>query len=619
MSQISMSQISMSLALLLSVFFLFLPTGGQAQSGRALDLTQLPVKLMLGDDPAYADPDFADDDWKHHDVFAIGDRVARDGGLEVRFYWQRIHFDGAALPVLAKPALHIGVLVSGNILYLNGVEFARVAMQEKPFGGLDAGNDKGMPRVFAIPPNLLKQDGKNVLAIRSVRGALNASILAGPVEITEESTALSQSHGKTLFFVLFNSLSLFVFFLAFLVTLIVWLVSRETNGLGWLVLTFLTLQPHFIFNSSLALFLGLSVSPVIFPFLTANLAALSLVPMLEFSARHLKIKIRWYGRLLQLALLLLPFIPEVGSDFLFPIRRIDSLIWLVFLLLTFTLITWWAVRRALQPDRRAYPVIIGATAIWIGAALGLAGGDQWFYAKTGTSSGDITVPLFLISLAWAGMQPLFEARARLAKAQSEVIEAQEYERRRIAYDIHDGVGQWLSTIKLNLQMLQGQHRDGSVAQGVADVVCHVDAAISDTRRIAHDLSPAMIEKQGLIAAMQSHADVIRSRAGINVRIEIEDEQESGFDATSEGHLYRIYQEALQNAIKHGRATDIRVSFSRNGNQFHFMIKDNGTGFDTNAPSEGLGLASMHRRAELLDATLDVKPVAGKGTEVVVAR
>jgi signal transduction histidine kinase len=609
----------MFLALLLSLFFLLLPTGVQAQSDQSLDLTQLPVKLMLGDDPAYAVPDFADDDWQQHDVFAIGDAVARDGGLDARIFWQRIHFDGTALPDLAKPALHIGVLVWGNILYLNGVEFARVAMLEEPFGGIDAGNDKGMPRVFAIPPDLLKRDGMNVLAIRSVRGGLDASILAGPVEITEESTALSQSRGKTLGFVLYNSMAIFIFILAFLVTLIVWLVSRETNGLGWLVLTFLCLLPLYIFNSSLALFLDLSISPVLFPFLTANLSALCLVPMLEFSARHLKIRIRLPVRLLQLMILLLPIIPEVGSDFLFPIRRIDTLIWMFFLLLTFMLITWWAVRRALQWDRRAYPIVIGATAIWIGAGLVLGGGERWFFAHTGTGSGDITIPVFLISLAWAGMQPLFEARARLAKAQSEVIEVQEYERRRIAYDIHDGVGQWLSTIKLNLQMLQGQHRDGPVAQGMADVVGHVDAAISDTRRIAHDLSPAMIEKQGLIAAMQSHADVIRSRAGINVRIEIEDEQESGFDATSEGHLYRIYQEALQNAIKHGRATDIRVSFSRNGNQFRFTIKDNGTGFDTNAPSKGLGLASMHRRAELLGATLDVKSVAGKGAVVVVER
>ena len=597
---------------------LFLTCWSISALAEGLDLTKLPVKLMIGDDPAFAEPGFSDRSWSQHDILAVGEAVASKADLTDSIYWQRITFDGAKLKGIAQPALHIGVLYWGNVFYLNGVEFAREAMHDKPFGGIYAGNDKGMPRVLPIPEDLLNLDGNNVLAIRSARGGLEAVILAGPVEITEESYALGKAQGKILFFVLYNSLSLFIFILAFLLTLIVWLSTREKkNGLGWLLLAFMTLLPHYLFNTSLALYLDLSVSPVLFPYLTASISALCLIPLLEFSARHLKIRIRWYIRLIQLATLLLPVIPDPEADFLFPISRLDTLIWMALLLATFLLITIWAIYRALQRDRRAYPIVIGATAVWIGSALVLLGGEMWFFANTGTGSGDITVPIFLISLAWAGMQPLFEARARLAEAQNKVLQAQEYERRRIAYDIHDGVGQWLSTIKLNLQMLQGLHRDKTIAADVADVVSHVDSAISDTRRIAHDLSPAMIEQKGLVAAMKSHADVIHSRSGTNVTVSANSDTDDHLPATAQGHLYRIFQEALQNAIRHGQASKIGVAFETDGKGYIFSIDDNGIGFDQTHHSKGLGLDSMHRRADLLNADMTVISEPGQGSRLEI--
>ena len=115
--------------------------------------------------------------------------------------------------------------------------------------------------------------------------------------------------------------------------------------------------------------------------------------------------------------------------------------------------------------------------------------------------------------------------------------------------------------------------------------------------------------------MQSHADVIRSRSGIKVDVKADEVMNDRLSAAAQGNLYRIFQEALQNAIKHGRATEIKVTLKDLGKHFHFVIEDNGIGFDRKTPSSGIGLESMIRRAELVGAQLDITTSIANGTKI----
>lgn len=600
--------------LLLGILLLLFiwPLGVQA---KGLNLAEIPFRFTIGDSKDYAGPTYDDSGWAEYPILLSGGWAQRGAGLDDRNFWQRVTFDGSALADISSPALHIGVLQAGNIFYLNGVEFARVAMLDPPYAGLVSDNNMPLPRTFAFPPNLLNLQGENVLAIRSTRNGLENTFLSGPIEIIEEVDALKKSNARTAFFILYNSLSVFVLVLAFFITFGVWLVARKDTGLHWLLIAFVVLLPVCLLNSSAAAYLEWKFPPALFPFFVLNLSSYVLVPVIEFSAIHLRVRIRWYTRMLQVAILALPFIPDGTADFLFPISRADTLIWSMLSALTFLQISIWAIRGALHRDSRAYPVIVGAAVIWISTTMSLLGLEDWALRTTGSGFGAVTVPLFLLSLTWAGIQPLFEAKARLAEAQSEVLRAQEHERRRVAYDIHDGVGQWLSTIKLNLQMLQGQHRGTSAESGFSEVVGHVDAAISDTRRIAHDLSPAMIEKKGLAAAIRSHADIIRHRSRLTVSVDVDDS--IIFAPTVQGHLYRIFQEALQNAVRHGKATAIDIRLAQEKKKYCLEIKDNGIGFDSAVQSDGLGLKSMRQRTELVGAHLDVISSPASGTTLRV--
>lgn len=580
-----------------------------------LDLTGSPFRFFIGDNTEYADPNYDDTSWAEYPIVLAGGWTERGAKLDDRIFWQRVSFEGSALTGVVSPALHIGVLQAGNIFFLNGVEFARVAMLDPPYAGLVSDNNMPLPRTFAIPPDLVNHHGKNVLAIRSARNGLENTFLSGPVEIIEEVEALKKPKTRTAFFILYNSLSVFVLLLAFFITCAVWLVARKDTGLHWLLIAFLVLLPVCILNSSAAAYLEWKFPPVLFPFLVLNLSSYVLVPVIEFSAIHLKVQIRWYTRLLQLAILALPFIPDGTDEFLFPITRADTLIWSILSALTFLQISIWAIRGAFRQDSRAYPVIVGAAVIWISTIMSLLGFEDWALRATGSGFGAVTVPIFLLSLTWAGIQPLFEAKARLAEAHRDVLRAQEHERRRVAYDIHDGVGQWLSTIKLNLQMLQGQHRGTPAESGFSEVVGHVDAAITDTRRIAHDLSPAMIEKKGLAAAIRSHVDIIRQRSGVSASVDVDDN--IILDPTVQGHLYRIFQEALQNAVRHGKATTISVRLSEDQQKFRLEVTDNGTGFDPAAHADGLGLKSMRQRTELVGAHFDLSSDQSTGTTLTI--
>ncbi|MEM6497336.1 MAG: ATP-binding protein, partial [Pseudomonadota bacterium] len=162
-------------------------------------------------------------------------------------------------------------------------------------------------------------------------------------------------------------------------------------------------------------------------------------------------------------------------------------------------------------------------------------------------------------------------------------------------------------IKLKLQTVAaGATQAPPKNSDLNELVGDVSTAIDDMRRISHDLSPALLENQGLAAAMQSQADRVAQGSGLV--IDIVRDSPILLPAERATHVYRIFQEALNNAIAHGRSSRITATLMQTGTHLTMKVQDNGTGIsgpDAPDKTDGLGLKSMHNRARVLGGTLEL--------------
>lgn len=198
-----------------------------------------------------------------------------------------------------------------------------------------------------------------------------------------------------------------------------------------------------------------------------------------------------------------------------------------------------------------------------------------------------------------------------------VLEAEENERRRIARELHDGLGQILSTTKLNLSSIEED-----IAADDAEIFARsmnlVDEAVSEVRSISHNLMPSTLIRNGLIQALQELVRNINSAGKVTVHFthQVSDERLS---ETTETALYRIIQEVLNNMLKHAHATTINIEVKQENNTYYWRIKDDGKGFNISKieESKGIGWKNIFSRAALFNAQVSVQSEVDKGTEVMV--
>jgi signal transduction histidine kinase len=217
-------------------------------------------------------------------------------------------------------------------------------------------------------------------------------------------------------------------------------------------------------------------------------------------------------------------------------------------------------------------------------------------------------------LAFAVLRKQIKERVQLEK---EIVAASEQERSRIGHDLHDGLGQELTGISFSLGLLektlsreQSQH-----AKTVHDIKVMTQKSISDTRRIARDLSPGYWSGLGIGVALESLANEVNVYSDVKCDLQCTvDDDEQNIEATTQ--LYRIAQEAISNVLRHANARNIDLRYGREGDFLCLTVCDDGIGIPPlQVRIEGLGLRSMRYRARMFDGTLTVEARTQGGTEV----
>ena len=203
------------------------------------------------------------------------------------------------------------------------------------------------------------------------------------------------------------------------------------------------------------------------------------------------------------------------------------------------------------------------------------------------------------------------------RLEREILETGERERRRIGRDLHDNLGQRLTALELGAQGLietvsRLSPQAGATLRHLAQ---QLREAVSQTRQLSHGLSPVSLEAGGLMHALLELAESTLALTRVECRF-VGSRITNPPDPSTASHLYRIAQEAVANALKHGRPGRIIISLSQARGRVVLEVSDDGGGFNLPARSDaGLGLRVMRYRAGLFGGDLQVRSSPGKGTRV----
>ncbi len=214
-------------------------------------------------------------------------------------------------------------------------------------------------------------------------------------------------------------------------------------------------------------------------------------------------------------------------------------------------------------------------------------------------------------------QQLMAYQTRLRALAAELSKAEEGERRRIAIDLHDGVGQYLAMCKLRLKILGKSHPEQ--AAELAEAVSLLDQAIAGTRSLIAGLSPPVLYELGLEAGLQWLVERERERFGLNIALDLEEEGPLPLGEEASAFLFRAASELLLNVVKHAGARRARVSLKKEEKALRLTVADDGRGLegqpDEGTRSPGFGLFSIRERLESLGGSMEIEGGPGLGLSV----
>jgi two-component system, NarL family, sensor kinase len=191
------------------------------------------------------------------------------------------------------------------------------------------------------------------------------------------------------------------------------------------------------------------------------------------------------------------------------------------------------------------------------------------------------------------------------------LNGQENERKRIAKDLHDGVGGTLSAAKIELQKL-----DLADNEHIVSISNRIDHACEEIRTISHHLTPPFIKNNSFISLIEQYVVDIEHMHNINISLKCYPNQEiNSFSDEFKTEIYRIIQELTTNVVKHAKAKNLDIQLIKHEHYFNLMIEDDGIGFSSINTDKGIGLKNLSTRLAVLGGNFDIDSQVGKGTTI----
>jgi PAS domain S-box-containing protein len=220
---------------------------------------------------------------------------------------------------------------------------------------------------------------------------------------------------------------------------------------------------------------------------------------------------------------------------------------------------------------------------------------------------------------------LEQYKNRLKKLNYKLINTTELEREKISRELHDELGQELSSLSINLNLIRTQlpeNIEDEINKRIDDSLNLIDDLLEQIHEISLELRPMMLDDLGLIPTIENFIETFESRNNIETKFTAASFNQE-LDSTLKTNIYRIIQEALNNVAKHSRADQVRINISENREDISLIIEDNGIGFSPETyesydpETESLGLLGIKERAEFLDGKFDIHSEEGQGTRLII--
>lgn len=206
----------------------------------------------------------------------------------------------------------------------------------------------------------------------------------------------------------------------------------------------------------------------------------------------------------------------------------------------------------------------------------------------------------------------------------QIVEGQEEERKRIAKDIHDGIGQMLTALKFNIESINVDQKE-KTKEKIAYLKELTSDLIKGVRTATFNLTPPELSDHGIFPALQKMAQELSKLTGKNIYFENKTEEQIRFNSLAETNIYRVTQEAVNNAIKYAESNYILITVNYTDNMLSVVVDDDGKGFDDsilkevpkNTSDGGMGLFFMKERIGYINGRLFINSIKGKGTRVTI--
>jgi len=522
--------------------------------------------------------------------------------------WYRIRF---ILPEPLKngqPAVLFENPIDADETYLNGVKLGG----DGGFGNSFVKADKAV-RLYRPPPGILNSEGDNLLAVRvenryTTAAAFNGTLVIGDYDDLVKRKLSEETVARNVEFVLFAIFFSWIEFCIFLYFKGV--IFEEYLSFGIFMLVY---SAGYFLDSLTFYETGLKTPAV-------QSIVLSLLCALPASLLYFKLSVSGrkavvWERLNISASLSLSAAALIVRDY--EGQKALIILWLLVCISSAATALVSAYQGYRKKLNESGPLFAGILWLCFSGSACLASrlfGVFSLPTLFGHSSSYLILLVWIIIMKYGLVARFARIKTDMESLSSRLLSAHEEERARLARELHDGMGQNLTAIKFNLQRVNGEMQ----SRHIDGIIEEVSVGINELRGITAGLMPISLKAMGLANTITSHAAQYSKKTGLSVSVEADDLPRQSPDV--ELNLFRIFQEALNNAVKHSGAGSVVISLRKGPPGIVITIQDNGHGFDFEkalTANQGLGLSIMRERSRIMGGHLSIESAKGQGTTIRV--